>query len=221
MAVGRGTLYIKADQCVEVKNQDVTLGDLVEMECADSQVIFKLKTIKVMKMLEQGKHRYVISILKMIESIHKEYPNLEIQNMGAADVIVVYEAQKKSNAVWQWTKVILVCLLSFVGAAFAIMTFNNDSGTSKIFVQIYEMFTGKTHEGFSVLEAAYSVGLSIGIIVFFNHFGKKKFTVDPSPIEIEMQLYENDIQTTIIAERSRRGQELDVGQTDRDGVYRL
>ena len=83
------------------------------------------------------------------------------------------------------------------------------------------MLTGKTHEGFSVLEAAYSVGLTVGIIVFFNHFGKKKFTVDPSPIEIEMQLYENDIQTTIIAERSRKGQELDVGQTDNNGVYRF
>ena len=221
MAVGKGTLYIKADQCVEVKNRDVTLGDLIEMECADPQVVFKLKTIKVMKMPDQGKHRYVLSILKIIESIHKEYPNLEIQNMGAPDVIVVYEAQKKNNAIWQWTKVVLVCLLSFVGAAFAIMTFNNDSGTSQLFVQIYEMFTGKTHEGFSVLEAAYSVGLTVGIIVFFNHFGKKKFTVDPSPIEIEMQLYENDIQTTIIAERSRKGQELDVDQTDNNGVYRF
>ena len=174
-----------------------------------------------MKMPDQGKHRYVLSILKIIEFIHKEYPNLEIQNMGAPDVIVVYEAQKKNNAVWQWTKVVLVCLLSFVGAAFAIMTFNNDSGTSQLFVQIYEMFTGKTHEGFSVLEAAYSVGLTVGIIVFFNHFGKKKFTVDPSPIEIEMQLYENDIQTTIIAERSRKGQELDVDQTDNNSVYRF
>ena len=221
MAVGKGTLYIKAVLCVEVKNQDVTLGDLIEMESADPQVVFKLKTIKVMKMPDQGKHRYVLSILKIIESIHKEYPNLEIQNMGAPDVIVVYEAQKKNNAVWQWTKVVLVCLLSFVGAAFAIMTFNNDSGTSQLFVQIYEMFTGKTHEGFSVLEAAYSVGLTVGIIVFFNHFGKKKFTVDPSPIEIEMQLYENDIQTTIIAERSRKGQELDVDQTDNNSVYRF
>ena len=117
MAVGKGTLYIKADQCVEVKNRDVTLGDLIEMECADPQVVFKLKTIKVMKMPDQGKHRYVLSILKIIESIHKEYPNLEIQNMGAPDVIVVYEAQKKNNAIWQWTKVVLVCLLSFVGAA--------------------------------------------------------------------------------------------------------
>ena len=71
------------------------------------------------------------------------------------------------------------------------------------------------------MEAAYSVGLTVGIIVFFNHFGKKKFTVDPSPIEIEMQLYENDIQTTIIAERSRKGQELDVDQTDNNGVYRF
>lgn len=221
MAVGNGTLYIKADQCVEVKNRDVTLSDLLEMECADNQVVFKLKTIKVMKMPDQGKHRYVISVLKLIERIHKEYPNLDVQNMGSPDIIVVYEHPKKRNAVWQWCKVILVCLLSFVGAAFAIMTFNNDSGTSQLFIQIYELFTGKPHEGFSVLEAAYSIGLAAGIIVFFNHFGKRKFTVDPSPIEIEMQLYEQDIQTTIIAEHSRKGQEIDVDQSDCDGVYRL
>ncbi len=210
MAVGDCMLYIKADQCVEVKSQVVTLGDLIEMECAESQVASKLKTLKIMKMPEKGKHRYVVSILMIIERIHREYPNLEIQNMGAQDVIVIYENQRKKNALWEWSKIIFVCILSFVGAAFAIMTFNNDSGTSKLFVQIYEMFTGKPHEGFSVLEVTYSIGIAAGIIVFFNHFGKRKFSVDPSPIEIEMQLYENDIQTTVIAEHARKGKELDV-----------
>ena len=66
---------------------------------------------------------------------------------------------------------------------------------------------GKPKEGFSVLELTYCVGLIVGILAFFNHFGGKKFTVDPTPMEVEMRLYENDIQTTlieIIPERSRR-----------------
>ena len=220
MAVKSETLYMKADQCVEVKNPNVTVGDLFSMECVQQQMLPRLKTLKVLKFPEKGKHRQVVSVLKVIECIHLEYPDLEIQNLGSADVIVVYEGVARKNVLWQWCKVVLVCLISFTGAAFAIMTFNNDSGTSQLFVQIYEMFTGQEHRGFSVLEASYSVGLTIGILIFFNHFGKRKFTVDPSPIEVEMRLYENDIQTTVIAEQSRRGQELDVGQTNINGHSR-
>ena len=100
------------------------------------------------------------------------------------------------------------------------MTFNNDAGTSQLFKQIYKLFMGQESDGFSVLELSYSIGLTIGILVFFNHFGKKKFSVDPTPIEVEMRLYENDIQTTIIADYGRKGQELDVGKADSNGVYR-
>ena len=211
------TLYIKADQYVEVKTRDVTLGDLISMECVQQNVVSKLKTTKILKIPDEGKHRYVVSVLKIVECIHKEFPNLYVQNMGSQDVIVVCEQHKKSFVLWQWCKVALVSVLSFIGAAFAIMTFNNDSGTSQLFAQIYEMFTGQPHEGFSILEATYSIGLTVGILVFFNHFGKKKFTVDPTPIEVEMRLYEEDLQTAIIAEQSRKGQEIDVGKTSHYG----
>ncbi|WP_455055389.1 hypothetical protein [Merdimonas faecis] len=40
-------------------------------------------------------------------------------------------------------------------------------------------------------------------MVFFNHFGKSKVSVDPTPLEVEMRLYENDIQTTLIENYSR------------------
>ena len=52
------------------------------------------------------------------------------------------------------------------------------------------------------------------------YFGKKKISVDPTPIEVEMRLYENDIQTTVIAEYSRKGQELDVGERNTTDNYR-
>ena len=220
MSVAKEILYIKGEQNVEVKNQDVTLGDLLSMECAQEHVLSKIKSLKFLKIPDTGKHRYVVSVLKIIECIHKEYPNLEIQNVGATDLIVTYEGTKQKNRLWEACQVTLVVITCFVGAAFAIMAFNNDSGVPEIFEQIYEQFMGKKPAGFNILELTYSIGLGLGIIVFFNHFGKKKFTVDPTPIEVEMSLYENDIQTTLIAQSSRRGQELDVGKANSNGSHR-
>lgn len=220
MSTVKQTLYIKGEQNVEVKNQDVTLGDLISMECVQQNVVSKLKTLKLMKIPNQGKHRFVVSVLKIIECIHKEYPTLEIQNMGETDIIVTYEGTKQKNRLWEVCQVIFVVITCFTGAAFAIMAFNNDAGVPEIFEQIYEQFMGEKAAGFNILELTYSIGLGVGIIVFFNHFGKKKFTVDPTPIEVEMSLYENDIQTTLIAQSSRRGQELDVGKTNNNGSHR-
>ena len=217
MSVGKDTLYIKGNQSVEVKKRAVTLGDLVTMECSKENIVNKLKTIKMFEVSDSGQHRYVVSIMKIIECIHKEYPELQIQNLGVPDMIVTYEEQKQNNKTVQGMKIAFVTILSFVGAAFAIMTFNNDSESPKLFSQIYELFTGKPHRGLGVLELTYSIGLVIGILVFFNHFGRKRFTVDPTPIEVEMRLYENDIQSSIISDYSRKGQELDVGKTNTDG----
>ena len=116
-----------------------------------------------------------------------------------------------------WTKVIVVVAISFTGAAFSIMAFNNDVDVTKLFGQVYELMTGSKSDGFSILELTYCLGLIIGILVFFNHFGKKKFTVDPTPMEVEMRLYENDIQTTLLETYSRKEKELDVGNANRSG----
>lgn len=220
MSVAKDVLYIKGEQSVEVKNQDVTLGDLLSMECVQNHIVSKIKSLKFMKIPDTGKHRYVVSVLKIIECIHKEYPGLEIQNVGATDIIVTYEGTKQKNRLWETCQVTFVVITCFLGAAFAIMAFNNDSGVPEIFEQMYEQFMGEKPAGFNILELTYSIGLGLGIIVFFNHFGKKKFTVDPTPIEVEMSLYENDIQTTLIAQSSRKGQELDVGKANLNGSHR-
>ncbi len=217
MSVDKQILYIKGEQCVEVKHRNVTLGDLLTMECAHQNIVSKLKPIKVLNIPDKGKHRYVVSILKVIECIHKEYPDLQIQNLGSTDVIVTYERTQKKSKIWDGIKVAFVTLTTFFGSAFAIATFNNDSGISKLFTDVYEIFMGKPKQGFSILELSYSIGIIFGILIFFNHFGKKKVSVDPTPLEVEMRLYENDIYTTVIAEYGRKGQEVDVGKTDTTG----
>ena len=223
MASNNDTLYIKANRNVEVKNLDVTLKDVLEMECANQNIINKLNTLKLFKFHhtnQKEQNRIAFSILKVIERIHSEYPNLIIENMGETDFIITYEEQKTKGGVIYFLKVICVVIISFVGAAFSIMAFNNDVDTTKMFAQIYLLLTGKESNGFTILELTYCIGLTIGILTFFNHFGKKKFTVDPTPMEVEMRLYENDIQTTLIETYSRKGKERNVGNADITDSYR-
>ena len=94
------------------------------------------------------------------------------------------------------------------------MAFNNDVDVSRLFNQIYEWMTGQQSSGYTMLEICYSIGIAFGILIFFNHFGKKRFSVDPTPMEVEMRLYENDIQTTLIENYSRKGKEVNVDTTD-------
>lgn len=220
MSANQETVYIKGERDVEVKKTDVTLGDIVTLECSNKAMIPKLNVLKILKIPENGRHRYVISILKIIACIHEKYPGVDIQNMGETDIIVTYEEQKTSGAAMHVVKTIFVALLTFAGSAFAIMTFNNDASVSDLFSQVYEFVMGSETDGFSIMEVSYSVGITIGILVFFNHFGKRRFTVDPTPLEVQMRVYENDIQTTLVENASRKGEELDVGKADTTGNHR-
>ena len=212
MASESTTLYLKADRNVEVSKQNIMLGDLVNMECSDKAILMKVKTLRILKIREEKEQRYVISVLKIIACIHEQYPRLEIQNLGETDMIVTYEDQKTPSYAWHLTKTAFVTAVTFCGAAFSIMAFNNDVDVTKLFDQIYHLVTGNKPGGITILEIAYSAGLMIGILIFFNHFGKRRFTVDPTPMEVQMRVYENDIQTTLIENAARKEKEIDVGK---------
>lgn len=205
---------------MEVTKTDVTLGDILTLECSNKSMIPKLNVLKILKIPENGRHRYVVSILKIIACIHEKYPGVDIQNMGETDIIVTYEDQKTSGAAVHVIKSIFVAMLTFAGSAFAIMAFNNDASVSDLFSQMYEFVMGSKTDGFTIMEVSYSIGITIGILVFFNHFGKRRFTVDPTPLEVQMRVYENDIQTTLVENASRKGAELDVGKADIVGSHR-
>ena len=129
MAANSETVYIKADRNVEVTKAEVTLGDVVTMECANPSVVPKLNTIKLLKFHHTDKkhqNRTTVSILRVIECIHEQFPNMDVQSMGEADFIVTYEEQQTAGGAVHLMKVVGVVIISFIGAAFSIMAFNND-----------------------------------------------------------------------------------------------
>ena len=107
-------------------------------------------------------------------------------------------------------KTVALCVVIFFGAAFTIMAFNNDVSVGDVFSKFYRQVMGKESSGVTELEICYSIGLAIGITLFFNHVGSKKITPDPTPMQVEMRKYEKDIDTTFIENAERKGHSIDV-----------
>ena len=209
------TLYLKIGKNVVVTDRRVTLGDVAKMECTDQAALRQIRQKKLYSFrAEDDKKKkntlVVFSVLKVIELIHEDYPNLDISNEGESDFIVEYVKSPEKPVWMNCLKTVILCILIFFGAAFTIMAFNNDVGVTDVFAKFYQQITGMESNGITELEICYSIGLAVGIIVFFNHVGHKKITQDPTPIQIEMRKYETDLDTAFINNAERRGHSIDV-----------
>ena len=201
------TVYMKCDRNVEVQSEDVFISDLGELRCADNVISAKLKSLKAHHFGKQDPKRCVISTLKLVELMEGACPDITVQIIGEPDVLVEWISVDKYKGVKQWLKAGLVCLVSFFGTAFTIMAYHNDVGINDVFTEFYKIVMNREPRGLNTLEVSYSLGLAAGIIIFFNHVGGRKLTKDPTPIEVAMRNYEEDVDKALIAEAGREGRE--------------
>lgn len=197
------TLYIQTKENVEVHHPHVYLQDIAKLSCTNSKILNHLRVLPVANLDPDKTGRYVISVMDLINDIQLKEPDLDITHIGEPNFIITYQTEGTVNIVIRWCKVIFVCLATFFGAGFSIMTFNNDVDIPVLFEQIYTQVTGQPTTGNTVLEISYSLGIGLGVLFFFNHFGRIKLTDDPTPMQVQMRLYEDDINTTIIEDISR------------------
>lgn len=216
MGVKNETLHLKIDQNTIVTERHVKLSDIAKMECTNEAVLRQLKQKQIYMFTDaidtkrQKNVMRVFSVLKIIKQIHEDYPDLQISNEGEKDFIIEYVPNRNKPKWVDAIKTVLLCVIIFFGAAFTIMAFNNDVSVGDVFTKFYEQVTGVPSNGVTELEICYSIGLAIGITIFFNHVGRKKITSDPTPIQVQMRKYEKDIDTTFIENAERKGHSIDV-----------
>ena len=204
------TLYVKMSQSVEVTNSEVTVGDVAKLECKNKNIVSKLKPLKLLRDDSEGKKRYIVSVMKIIELVDENFQNVDVQTLGETECVVEFKKENSSKKSAEILKVIIVCLLLFFGAGFSIMSFNNDISIDHMFENLCKLIAGSKSAGKGVISICYSLGLGIGIIVFYNHFGSKKLSKDPTPIEVEMRKYEKEINSALIDGHNRQDGKLDV-----------
>lgn len=208
------TVYVKADRNSVCYEPQIKLSDVMSIECADPVISAGIKnmTLYSFQNIESKKKKRVevFSILKVIEMIIQEYPQVEVVSYGEQDFVVEYVPVRMSPEWLEICKAVVLCIIIFFGSAFTIMAFNNDISVIDVFSRFYRQFMGQGKPPVTEIEIFYCLGLAVGILVFFNHVGKKKITSDPTPIQVEMRKYEKDVDTTLIENAGRKGHSHDV-----------
>ena len=95
-------LYIKADQNTEVKEPRVSVGDIASVFCADEHIMAKAKALTVFQFHKEAPKRQVISMLKVIELITREYPGIQVENLGETAVLLEWIDVEKHKGPVQW-----------------------------------------------------------------------------------------------------------------------
>ena len=198
------TLYLQLDQNIEVTNPHVYLQDIDALSSSNTKLLNRLRVMPVIILDSSRPGRYVLSVSELLKMIQKAEPSVDISPIGESSFIITYRISSATGILFRYIKIFFVCLVSFFGAAFSIMTFNNDVDLGGLFSQIYTLVMGKSSDGFTILEISYSIGIGLGVLIFFNHFGHLKLSDDPTPMQVQMRTYENDVNQTLIEQSERK-----------------
>ena len=153
-------LYVKIAQNIPVAKRQVTFHDLATLHCTNKKVVQELNQMVFYTLPAHGPQKTMFTIAKVYEVIHQKYPNLKIENLGERDFVIDYEKpdEKEKQKKWEYVRTIFVSFIVFMGAAFTIMTFNEDVSVADVFDKVYRLVLGQEKQGGSIIEIFYAIG---------------------------------------------------------------
>ncbi len=207
-------LYISLEQSTMVSARKVHIGDIATIFCTNQDISFQVKNMELFVFPNTEQDQAVVTIMKIIEVIETTIKNVSVTSIGSPETIVYYRNLTVQNKRSGKLKAIMLMVLAFFGTAYSIMSYNGDVGAIDLLDNIYQLLTGtqaiQGSPGPTAGIISYSVGLCIGMIVFFNHGINKNSVNDPTPLQVQMRLYEEDVNKAIIVDSSRKNKTIDV-----------
>ena len=188
-------IYIQLrDSFQGYKGSKVKVRDLAVI-LAESSIKEEVLNIEVFEIDKNEQEYIVVSLLTVIEKISQIYPNLSVIPIGNAEILlkVLPKVNKNENKFFIVGKLIIVCAVLFVGTGLAIMNFHADVNMAEAHVVLYKLLTGIEKKRPLIIQIPYSLGIGLGMAVFFNHILPKKYSNEPSPMEVEMFSYRRGV----------------------------
>lgn len=205
-------VYLQLEDKVQITAGGVKVKDVARLYTHTLRLKEEIKEITIYE-FEKKETRQIISMLWITKIIREKVPECFIVPMGETDCVVERLNPKMKDGKgrgWQNLKILLISITCMFGGAFSVMSFHNDIAITDMFKNLYEFVTGEASNGCTILELSYSIGLLVGILVFYNHVGKRRITADPTPVEVSMRTYEMDMNEAMVKSWEREGKKIDV-----------
>jgi len=194
------TIYIRMRNRVQAPPQEKVLLNDIAQVIAPDEVLSQLQTLIIHQLTVTDQNIVIIDVMKVIHLIKNEFERMEVQTIGPAQTII--EVMNKKKGV-HLPFFLLIWFLLFFGSALAIMNFHDDVSMKSVHEKIYTIITGKRDAKPLLFQIPYSIGLGMGMILFFNHVFKKRINEEPSPLEVEMFNYQMDLDNYVIIHENK------------------
>ncbi|MFD1360609.1 stage V sporulation protein AA [Lentibacillus salinarum] len=169
--------------------KQVMLKDIANIS-ASSPLQQELEKTPIYRLTKKDRNVVIVDSFLVIDYLNKTYSNLEFQLVGPSHTIIrIQQHKKKPNVL----VVAFVWLLLFIGTAMTIMNFHYDVSMQEVQQKLHYMLTGDENQYPLWIQIPYSFGLGIGMLLFFNHWFRKRFNEEPSPLEVEIFNYQQNM----------------------------
>lgn len=194
------TIYIRMRNRVQARPEEkIILKDVAQIIAPEAD-LSKIQNLMIYQLSEMDQNIVIIDVMKVIDSITGSIPKLEIQTIGPAQTIIEVIYKKKGVS---FPFFLLIWFLLFFGSAMAIMNFHDDVSMRSVQEKLYTIITGIKEPKPLLFQIPYSIGLGLGMILFFNHVFQKRINDEPSPLEVEMFNYQMDLDNYVIIHENK------------------
>lgn len=194
------TIYIRMRNRCKIKHQGpVYLQDIAQI-IAEDHVYKRIQKLNVYQVTAEDRNIIIVDAMMIINQIIKSFPEVEVQIIGPTQTIVEVVLTKKRISIPGF---VLIWLLLFFGAALTIINFHEDVSMLEAQQRLHKIITGKEKVKPLLFQIPYSFGLGLGMVLFFNHFFRKRINEEPSPLEVEMFNYQQDIDQYVIIHENK------------------
>ncbi|MFC9710005.1 stage V sporulation protein AA [Paenibacillus sp. NPDC056933] len=196
------TVYVRLRSRIRIqRGRGVKLGDVAHLLTSPEEQEGRLLELELLRPGPEDGNLILIDILQIIPQIRIALPGVTVELIGSGHTLVEVIAGTGKASI---SLFILVWLLLFFGSALTIMNFHADVNMQEVQIRIVEMITGRRDEHPYLFQVAYSIGIGFGMAVFFNHLFKKKWNEEPTPLEVEMFLYQQNVDKYVVIEETER-----------------
>lgn len=182
----------------------VTLGDVARL-VADDRLAERLKRLELHRVSDQDGNMLLIDMLQVVKAIRESEPGLVIETFGEPHVLL--EISPVGQVKPRKLLLIMAWLLLFFGSGMAMMNFHADVNMPEVQRRITELITSRSGPHPWLFQVPYSIGVGLGMLLFFNRLLRKRLNDEPNPLEVEMFMYQENVNHYVITEEYRKKQE--------------
>lgn len=171
-------VYLKDIYCIYPKEFEKKLGNLC-----------------IRNYESQNSNYDVIHIGEIIDKVKAKISTAHITFLKTDDVIIFFDKKKRDKT--KYLRVLLVSIVVLMGSIMGIMNFHADVNMIHSQSTMVNALTQNPKKYLPYFQIPYSIGIGIGVALFFNKFIPNYGKGEPSPLDLKMKSLNREIENEL------------------------